>query len=179
MGREGDASASVQSHCTGICLPHPRGLLSPKLISHLPPPGLVPLPSSGTVLLPSFTTHPKSWNLCGHRLQQEGKGKAGKGWGQGTTEEAGPGVGRHPSTSRPQVSGQQASGPSFSAAPTFIWAPQPYLSHQPGPTSNRPPSRLHSSAAPQDVGDKTCPQGPPGSHPPIPGLRFRSGIHPD
>lgn len=84
VGREGDFPASVKSHSTGICLLSPRGVPSSKLISHFPPPDLIPLPSSGTVPLTSFSTLPKSCNLCGHRqkgqLQQEGKGKEGKGW---------------------------------------------------------------------------------------------------
>lgn len=145
-----------------------------------PPPGLLPLPSSGTVLLTSFSALPKPCNLCGHR--QEGRAAAGR---RGERRE---GVGvrlgrgsksrcrKTPLNPQAQVSSQQASRPS--AAPTFSWAPQPYLSHQPGPTSNHPPSHLHSNqsfAAPQDVGDKTCPLGWPGSHPPIPGLCFRLG----
>lgn len=76
MERESDSSASGKSHCTGICLPHPRGVPSPKLISHFPPPGLIPLPSSNMVLLTSFSTLSKSCNLCGHRLR--GQAAAGR-----------------------------------------------------------------------------------------------------
>lgn len=136
-----------------------------------------PSPSSGMVPLTSFRTFPESCNLCGYGLKgqaaagREGERRGGVGR-YGTIEEASPGVGRPPSTSQAQVNSQQASHPSISAAPTFSWPPQPYLSHQPGPTSNHPPSHLHgnqSFAAPQDVGDKTCLQGSPGSHLPIPG----------
>lgn len=93
-------------------------------------------------------------------------------------EEASPGVGRHTSTSQAQVNSQQAPHPPISAPPTFSWAPQPYLSHQPGPTSNHPPSHLHgnqSCAAPQDVGDKTCPN----FHPPIRGILSQAGRNGD
>lgn len=182
----GDFSASVKSDCTCFHLQHPCGVSSPKLISHF----ASSQPDSFSILRHSpahFGTLPRSCNLCVHRLRgQAAAGGKGRGTGRGgrnsTTEEASPDIGRHTSTSQAQVNSQQASHPSTSAAPTFSWAPQPYLSHQPSPTSNYPPSHLHSNqnlAAPQEVGDKTCPRGPPSLYPPIPALVFQAGMNSD